>query len=166
MRSVSAICEGMFAAADVLFAAMYLHTGCPFLSADSTLDPHNAPLVQTDIVLPVHGRNKPIALGQVGIRCMHCKDLPSIDRGNHAIAYPNFISGIYNAVQQMYRLHFEVCNKIPDEIRRKVEGLKDSTANRGGRKQYWQDSARRCVFISLLVPLLSNIKPLWEGHFY
>jgi hypothetical protein len=26
-----------------------------------------------DIAAPMHGRNKPIALGQVGIRCMHCK---------------------------------------------------------------------------------------------
>lgn len=26
-----------------------------------------------DIAAPMHGRNKPIAFGQVGIRCMHCK---------------------------------------------------------------------------------------------
>lgn len=28
---------------------------------------------EEDIAAPMHGRNKPIALGQVGIRCMHCK---------------------------------------------------------------------------------------------
>ncbi len=28
---------------------------------------------EDDIAAPMHGRNKPIALGQVGIRCMHCK---------------------------------------------------------------------------------------------
>lgn len=99
--------------------------------------------LQTDIVLPVHGRNKPIALGQVGLRCMHCKNLPSIDRTNHAIAYPSFISGIYNAVQQMFRQHFEYCERIPEDVRRRVETLKETTSNRGGRKQYWIDSAKR-----------------------
>ena len=28
---------------------------------------------EEDIAAPMHGRNKPIALGQVGIRCKHCK---------------------------------------------------------------------------------------------
>jgi len=28
---------------------------------------------EDDIAAPMHGRNKPIALGQVGIRCIHCK---------------------------------------------------------------------------------------------
>jgi hypothetical protein len=28
---------------------------------------------EEDIAAPMHGRNKPIALGQVGIRCTHCK---------------------------------------------------------------------------------------------
>jgi hypothetical protein len=28
---------------------------------------------EDDIAAPMHGRNKPIALGQVGIRCLHCK---------------------------------------------------------------------------------------------
>ncbi len=62
----------------------------------------------------------PIALGQVGIRCQHCRDISSVsppnnadasDKNRHsvqnAISYPSFISGIYNTVQQMYRLHFE-----------------------------------------------------------
>jgi hypothetical protein len=73
---------------------------------------------QTDIVLPVHGRNKPIALGQVGIRCQHCRKFSSVlnnidpadknrNSTQNAISYPSFISGIYNTVQQMYRLHFE-----------------------------------------------------------
>ena len=31
---------------------------------------------EDDIAAPMHGRNKPIALGQVGIRCIHCKSKP------------------------------------------------------------------------------------------
>jgi hypothetical protein len=98
---------------------------------------------QTDIVLPVHGRNKPIALGQVGLRCRHCKDLNSLDRAHHAVAYPSFISGVYNSVQQMFRLHFDNCERVPNDLKKRVKSLKDSTSNRGGRKQYWQDSAKR-----------------------
>lgn len=33
---------------------------------------------EDDIAAPMHGRNKPIALGQVGIRCMHCKRTSSV----------------------------------------------------------------------------------------
>ena len=34
---------------------------------------------EDDIAAPMHGRNKPIALGQVGIRCMHCKCMYTFD---------------------------------------------------------------------------------------
>ncbi|KAL7541061.1 hypothetical protein ACHAXR_010607 [Thalassiosira sp. AJA248-18] len=107
----------------------------------------------TDIVQAVHGRNKPIALGQVGIRCQHCKDVSSAQTQitnnsarttQNAVSYPSFISGIYNTVQQMYRLHFDQCPYIPDELKVRVGNLKDShTSNRGGRKQYWMESAKR-----------------------
>lgn len=88
---------------------------------------------ENDIAAPMHGRNKPIALGQVGIRCIHCKrkfvlfwkgkniqkspflshthilDANPIERGQQATSYPSMISGIYNSVQQMLRLHLENC---------------------------------------------------------
>ena len=44
----------------------------------------------------------------------------------------------------MYRLHFDHCPEIPDDLKDRVAILKDShTSNRGGRKQYWIDSANR-----------------------
>ncbi|KAL7498365.1 hypothetical protein ACHAWT_009413 [Skeletonema menzelii] len=99
---------------------------------------------EADIDLTHQGRNKPIALGQVGLRCKHCKDLPSIVRPNHAVTYPTHMSGIYNAVQQMYRSHFSKCDCMPAELKKKVETLETfHMSNRGGRKQYWIDSATR-----------------------
>lgn len=98
---------------------------------------------EADIAAPMHGRNKPIALGQVGIRCIHCKDEPPSQRGQQAVSYPSLISGIYNSVQQMFRLHFDCCTKMPQEVRAKIEALRSSSSSRGGRKQYWVDSARR-----------------------
>mmetsp|Transcript_6015 Transcript_6015/g.8513 ORF Transcript_6015/g.8513 Transcript_6015/m.8513 type:complete len:1159 (+) Transcript_6015:162-3638(+) len=98
---------------------------------------------EQDIAAPMHGRNKPIALGQVGIRCMHCKNDAPADRGQQATSYPSLISGIYNSVQQMLRLHFDCCLAMPAEVRQKIEALKVSSSARGGRKQYWIDSAKR-----------------------
>jgi len=82
-------------------------------------------------------------LGQVGIRCIHCKDQPPADRGQQAVSYPSLISGIYNSVQQMFRLHFDCCKNMPTEVRMKIETLRSSSSSRGGRKQYWVDSAKR-----------------------
>ena len=91
----------------------------------------------------MHGRNKPIAVGQVGVRCIHCKNEPVSKRGQQSISYPSFITGIYNSVQQMLRLHFDTCPAMPPHIRKKIEALKSSSSARGGRKQYWVDSAKR-----------------------
>jgi hypothetical protein len=98
---------------------------------------------EEDISVPMHGRNKPIALGQVGIRCMHCKNDSPSERGQQATSYPSLISGIYNSVQQMLRLHLDCCLSVPNEVRHKIEHLKLSCSSRGGRKQYWIDSAKR-----------------------
>jgi hypothetical protein len=98
---------------------------------------------EEDIAAPMHGRNKPIALGQVGIRCMHCKSENPAERGQQATSYPSLISGIYNSVQQMLRLHLDCCQAMPPEVRVKIETLKLSSSSRGGRKQYWIDSAKR-----------------------
>jgi len=102
---------------------------------------------EADIAAPMHGRNKPIALGQVGIRCMHCRNDPPSERGQQATSYPSLISGIYNSVQQMLRLHFDCCLSMPADVRHKIEQLKVSSSARGGRKQYWIDSAKRLGLI-------------------
>lgn len=98
---------------------------------------------EKDIAAPMHGRNKPIALGQVGIRCIWCKNEPPSARGQQAVSYPSLVSGIYNSVQQMFRLHFDCCPFIPPEVKKKIETLRASSSSRGGRKQYWIDSAKR-----------------------
>jgi hypothetical protein len=43
----------------------------------------------------------------------------------------------------MLRLHLDCCNAMPPDVRAKIEALKLSCSSRGGRKQYWVDSARR-----------------------
>jgi hypothetical protein len=46
---------------------------------------------EEDIAAPMHGRNKPIALGQVGIRCMHCKS--------------TFVSVMYSALTDSFGIN-------------------------------------------------------------
>jgi hypothetical protein len=65
------------------------------------------------------------------------------ERGQQATSYPSLISGIYNSVQQMLRLHLDCCQAMPPNTRLKIERLKLSSSSRGGRKQYWVDSAKR-----------------------
>jgi hypothetical protein len=43
----------------------------------------------------------------------------------------------------MLRLHLDCCQAMPLDIRTKIEALKVSSSSRGGRKQYWIDSAKR-----------------------
>ena len=43
----------------------------------------------------------------------------------------------------MLRLHLDCCQAMPPEVRSKIEQLKLSSSSRGGRKQYWIDSAKR-----------------------
>ena len=43
----------------------------------------------------------------------------------------------------MLRLHLDCCQSMPPEVRTKIESLKVSSSSRGGRKQYWIDSAKR-----------------------
>lgn len=47
----------------------------------------------------------------------------------------------------MLRLHFDTCQNMPVEVRQKIEALKKSSSARGGRKQYWQESAKRLGLI-------------------
>lgn len=43
----------------------------------------------------------------------------------------------------MLRLHLDCCLTMPADVRQKIEQLKLACSSRGGRKQYWIDSAKR-----------------------
>jgi hypothetical protein len=73
----------------------------------------------------------------------YCTEDNPAERGQQATSYPSLISGIYNSVQQMLRLHLDCCLSMPHDVRMKIEQLKVSCSSRGGRKQYWIDSAKR-----------------------
>ncbi|EEC44876.1 predicted protein [Phaeodactylum tricornutum CCAP 1055/1] len=97
-----------------------------------------------DIECNAQGRNKPIALGQVGIRCRHCSFLPPGRRPRGAVYFPAKLPGLYQAAQNMAINHFsESCQAIPECTRSKLLRLKElKTTVLGGGKQYWANGAR------------------------
>ena len=76
----------------------------------------------------VQGRNKPVVLGQVGIRCMHCRHVCPKTRG--AVYYPNKLISVYQAAQNMVPHFLQFCEYIPKDTRESLLTLsQDPTAS-------------------------------------
>ena len=97
----------------------------------------------SEIESTAKGRNKPILLGQVGIRCRHCSWMDPRTRKKGAMYYPAKLSGIYQAAQSLASSHLcNHCDQIPQELRKQLHILKERKSSAGGGKDYWSDSAR------------------------
>ena len=89
------------------------------------------------------GRNRPIVMGQVGIRCIHCTFLPPKHRARGATYYPAKLEGLYQAAQNMASGHLcEYCPHVPDAIRRELLKLRERKSSAGGGKKYWADGIK------------------------
>ena len=72
-----------------------------------------------DVETPAQGRPRPIVLGQVGIRCAYCAPLSL--RAPGAVCYPSKRSGVYQAVQNIAKIHWiEHCTAIPRSVRQEL----------------------------------------------
>jgi hypothetical protein len=98
-----------------------------------------------DLMTHARGRNKPITLKQVGIRCRHCASLPLKRQKRGAVYFPFSLLGIYQAAQNMASSHFtqDNCSEISSEARLKLlecsQGCKSAV---GLGKYYWANLAR------------------------
>jgi hypothetical protein len=96
------------------------------------------------------GRNRPIVLNQMGIRCRHCGRLPSKERAKGAVYFPSQLDGLYQSAQNMANKHLLTdCSEIPENIREdlfrvrlKEKGSKTRKSSYGGGRHYWADSLR------------------------
>jgi hypothetical protein len=96
-----------------------------------------------DVDSNAQGRNRPIVMGQVGIRCRHCTMLPPKHRARGAIYYPAKLHGLYQAAQNMASSHLcEHCQHVPPDIRSELLKLRDRKSSAGGGKKYWADGVR------------------------
>jgi hypothetical protein len=99
-----------------------------------------------DVTTHTRGRNKPIGLNQVGIRCRHCAHLPVANRQKGSTYFPATILGIYQAAQNMSTAHITcgLCSEMPQETKQEFERLLNLTiASSGAGRPYWADSARQ-----------------------
>jgi hypothetical protein len=96
------------------------------------------------------GRNRPIILNQVGIRCLHCGTLPTKQRAKGAVFFPSQLDGLYQTAQNMANKHLlHDCCEIPTNVRQdlfgvrlKEKGLKTRKSAYGGGRHYWADGLR------------------------
>lgn len=96
-----------------------------------------------DVESNAQGRNRPIVMGQVGIRCRHCTMLPPKHRARGAIYYPAKLHGLYQAAQNMASSHLcEHCQHVPPDVRAELLKLRDRKSSAGGGKKYWADGVR------------------------
>jgi hypothetical protein len=89
------------------------------------------------------GRNTPIQVGQVGIRCRHCASLPKAARNRGAVYYSKTIDGMYQVAQNMAKLHFtKKCHMIPEDTQHQLIKLQKKTNRASGGKEYWAEGIR------------------------
>jgi hypothetical protein len=99
-----------------------------------------------DLNASAQGRNKPIILGQVGIRCRHCATLPPAQRAKGAVYFPSQLKGLYQTAQNMSNEHIlKDCRQVPDETREtlaKLRGKKNRRSSAAGGRTYWTEGLR------------------------
>lgn len=113
-----------------------------------------------DVSVYVRGRSKPIRLGQVGIRCRHCVNLPKRCKGS--TYFPTSVWGFYQTAQNMMTTHLRdgQCTAIPQAIKdqfaqellkrqnvlKEVSGL---TQQSHAGRSYWADEAEQLGLVDL-----------------
>jgi hypothetical protein len=101
---------------------------------------------QDDVTTHTRGRNKPVAMRQVGIRCRHCAHLPVMRRQKGSTYFPASTLGIYQAAQNMSTTHIQcgLCPEMPQNIKDQfVNLLAVKMSNSGAGRPYWAESARQ-----------------------
>ena len=79
----------------------------------------------------------------VGIRCAFCGALPKNERGagqTMAVFFPKSVGEIYRGVCTWQRIHFPVCQHMPESYRREYKTRKEMDLTRG-KKAFWVKAA-------------------------
>lgn len=97
---------------------------------------------EEDVVAAQIDRKNPISVGYIGLRCLHCSLSKGTDAVGHAIAYPFSISGIYESVRELQRLHLDSCDNLPASTRAKLESLKGASSLSSVLRKYYILAAR------------------------
>lgn len=98
-----------------------------------------------DVDSHARGRNKPITMRQVGIRCRHCSRTTWNRRKKGSAYFPHSLQGLYQAAQNMGSSHFNdtICSQMPAELQEKFAVTIACKSSVGSGKHYWAESARK-----------------------
>lgn len=100
---------------------------------------------EEDVATHTKGRNKPVELGQIGVRCRHCKILPVSERLRGSVYFPRTVEGFYQAVQHMNSIHLQSgeCQCMGDKLRKRfAELVAYRGSSNGAGRSYWERQAR------------------------
>ena len=100
-----------------------------------------------------------VAIHQVGIRCRFCAGHKEEGTGIAAVSFPTSIGGIYESVKRWQRVHVDVCEFIPQEVRSKIESLSTSNVWVPTTRQYWSDSARAMGLVNTTEGIRFGVDP-------
>jgi hypothetical protein len=98
----------------------------------------------SDVNAPAPGRKHAVVVGQVGLRCIHCRHTKrSCDRIKRAVCYPSSIKRIYRTVIDMKLDHFSQCKYVPMSLKNKLDELKAiHTRSTGTTMSYFCNAAK------------------------
>lgn len=119
------------------------------LSSHQVLLRHQIEVFQAseeDVTTHTRGRNKPVVIRQVGIRCRHCAHLPVQRRQKGSTYFPATMLGLYQAAQNMSSTHMQcgLCTEMPAAIKMQfVRLMSTKVASSGAGRPYWADSAKK-----------------------
>lgn len=105
-----------------------------------------------DLTTHKRGRNKPIKLGQVGIRCRHCAHLPVARRQKGSTYFPASLHGLYQASQNMSTTHFisGSCSEMPEELKKRfAEASTQKVTSSVAGRPYWRQKATALGLIDI-----------------
>jgi hypothetical protein len=104
--------------------------------------------LEKDVTQGARGRNVPISLGQVGIRCIHCRDDGPMSRGRAAVYFPTKFDLVYQTAVNMTSIHLcQHCAKLPQSTRETLLKLRDQRSTAGGGKSFWAETTRKLGII-------------------
>lgn len=77
---------------------------------------------KNDMTAPGRGA-RPTEIGQVGLRCIHCKDVPRHGLARQAVCFPSKRDTIFDSVRNYQRTHLDACSHIPSETKALYKNL-------------------------------------------
>jgi hypothetical protein len=93
-----------------------------------------------DVRSGVQGRNTPIKIGQVGMRCRHCAHVPKssgrLKKGT--VYYSRTMDGLYQVAQNLSKVHLcKACPNIPEDVKARLCELQQVNRRTSGGREYW-----------------------------